>query len=86
MGLRPGSSLSSTCSEAGNISAFCRVPDHPSWVLWVGEAEGAANPHGKLVVAARRRADKRTRTAHPCSSYGCAVTYAASYHPVRKGA
>ena len=63
-GLRPGSSLSSTCSvagssslsttpteaEAGTTSGFCSAPALLSWALWAGEADGADNPRGTIAL------------------------------------
>src|SRR5215213_1899927 len=77
MGLRPGSSLSSTCSAAGSsspstmrqeaetgaTSAFCSALALLFWVRWGGELEGANNPCGRPT---HEHVSRRTYATHAC--------------------
>jgi len=59
---------------------------HPQYAIvrvtrsWVGLSPSEYSTYLRRF----ERADERTRTAYPCSSYECAVTYAAVCRPVRK--
>jgi hypothetical protein len=45
----------------------------PSERLWPFTNEGVANRFFEEIEDLEKRADERTRTAYPCSSYECAV-------------